>query len=222
MNERHSMKLRSRDLIPALAHISGKSLDEVTLKSRRLREAELFARETKGFNSPTPSVADIARLIFVMASDRPAILAKETVSIAECMIVGSKLQDYLKEYEGSTRKIPEKYSLFKGHHNFLSALELIVEIAIEEPAEFSPNGFLRNTFVSFNRQSFDGHIQFFEKDPLPILKKDPLPDLCISADYNCIYGNISFSAPKDWKDTVEIGSGFFCELGKLFHRGNHV
>jgi hypothetical protein len=165
---------KAQDLIMMLAYETVTPLDEVSLKARRLREAGLFVRETRSPNSPRATPRDVAHLLVMLLSERPASAAKQTIDDAMEMTIGSGDLKHTRQFDAMLGHL----SVFQDDdHSLVDALEALIKCAIDDPDEFieEPGRRFWETYVTFNRSEFSATLHLVVGDPvIPRLRHEAI------------------------------------------------
>ena len=129
--------------------------DHVELTARRLREADLFIRETKSPRSWNLSARDAARLLIALLSDVPAVSAPMYVRQAERTSIDRK--NIRKQREGGDW-LPALNGIDREDCSFVDAIEQLIMFAVSHFHEFKR--LWTNTTVEYERLRNDGTIYF--------------------------------------------------------------
>lgn len=200
--------MRAGNLISMLHAETGIDTTELALKARRLREANLFVRETRSPNSPRASARHVANLLMMILSDAPALYAERTVERASAMTC-----DDLKHARANLDAGAD-FELFKRDEtSFIDALEFLIEKAAENPGWFQ-NAY-RNTFIEFEPLSFVATIYLHVLEPGPLGGRSVFDATLTYADHS---NAITSSAPSAFRRTTRLEAPLLCAIGAEFAR----
>lgn len=149
---------RTEDIVRGLVDATGKSIPEMTLMVRRLRENDYWVRETRSPRSPRPAPINVACLLVSILSGATAKDAPNAVR--------DSFGTVSERYEGHEADIAalESFGTFrntvsllrKGEHVIAEAIEAMIKDAIEHPVAFKREKVIVR--ISLDRPIYGGNI----------------------------------------------------------------
>lgn len=131
---------RTADIVSAISATTGKRVTDVDLSVRRLREADLWVRETKSPRSPRQGARQVAHLVIGLLSGAPAKHIAEPVQEAadECLYqmdhdVQEGLAAALKNAPPGAEPLR---TLLRPDHSIVDAIEAIITVLEADPGYF--------------------------------------------------------------------------------------